>query len=97
MTMRSLFAASILIALSTAASAMATRLEGPVTGGVFGMSGSDYYGDVRSQMPFTQEAAPRPAGIAAVERERASRRRAKVAALRLKAGRIVAGRRSPHG
>ena len=57
-------------------------MDGPVTGGSFGMSGSDYHGDIHSRMPFTQEASPRPIGIAEMEHFRAARRQAEVSSQR---------------
>ena len=57
-------------------------MDGPVVAGSFGMDSSDYYGDVRSHMPFTGEEPPRPIGIAEIERVRAARRRAEVASQR---------------
>lgn len=93
--MRSIFAA-LLVCCATAASAGETLMDGPVVGGSFGMSGSDYYGDIRSRMPFTAESAPRPTGVAATERTRAARMRV-VAATRRADARSSARRRSPHG
>ncbi|MCJ2095356.1 hypothetical protein MKK67_23055 [Methylobacterium sp. J-072] len=86
--MRLTFAA-LLVCCATAACAGEPLLDGPVTGGGFGMSGSDYYGDIRSRMPFTQEASPRPIGLRDVERARAVRKRAEA--------RYPARRRTPHG
>ncbi|MCJ2124190.1 hypothetical protein [Methylobacterium sp. J-077] len=68
--------AALLVCSATAACAAEPLLDGPVTGGGFGMSGSDYFGDIRSRMPFTQEASPRPIGLGDVERARAVRKRA---------------------
>ena len=81
--------AALLVCSATAACAGEPLMDGPVTGGCFGMSGADYYGDIRSRMPFTQEASPRPIGVAEVERARAVRKRAEA--------RYPARRRSPHG
>jgi len=81
--------ATLLVCCATAACAGEPLLDGPVMGGGFGMSGSDYYGDIRGRMPFTQEASPRPVGIADVERARATRTRAEA--------RYPARRRLPHG
>jgi hypothetical protein len=88
--------AALLVCCATAASAGEPLMDGPVVGGGFGMSGSDYYGDIRSRMPFTVEAAPRPAGVAETERARAARIRA-VAASRRADARSAVRRRSPHG
>ncbi|MDP4006955.1 hypothetical protein [Methylobacterium sp. NEAU K] len=95
--MRIFLIAAVLVGLSAPALALETRLEGAVTGGGFGMTGSDYYGDARTRMPFTQEAAPRSIGIADVERVRTARRHAEAASPRLAAHRTIANRRHPRG
>ena len=84
--MRSILAA-LLVCCATAAIAGEPPTDGPVAAGGFGMSGADYYGDMHSRMPFTREDAPRPAGIADVERAQVMRKRADGASRR----------RSPHG
>jgi hypothetical protein len=89
--MRSLILAGFIAALPAVAHAGDPLTDGPVSAGGFGMSGADYYGDVRSQMPFTREPPPRPRGIADVNRVRAARHRADIAARR------HTRRRSPHG
>ena len=78
-SMRSLSSAAFLALIATGAVAGEPTVEGPVTAGGFGMSGADYYGDLRSHMPFTRAAPPRPIGISDIERVRAARRRAEVA------------------
>lgn len=80
--MRLLLAAPVLVLIATAAAAGDTRLDGAVVAGSFGMGGSDYYGDVRSRMPFTRDAPPSPVGITDIERVRAARRRADAGARR---------------
>ncbi|MDP4021364.1 hypothetical protein Q8W71_01905 [Methylobacterium sp. NEAU 140] len=72
--MRLVLAAALGLATLAAARGAETRLDGPVTGGSFGMGGSDYYGYVRSRMPYTGEQAPQPIGVAEIERHRAVRR-----------------------
>ncbi|QEE41767.1 MULTISPECIES: hypothetical protein [unclassified Methylobacterium] len=94
--MRTIFAAALLVCCATAASAGEPLLDGPVAAGGFGMSGSDYYGDIRSRMPFTREGPPRPVGVADLERARAARMRAATASRRVEA-RSSARRRTPHG
>ena len=79
LTMRSIFATCLLAFVASGASAGELPGDGPVSAAGFGMGGADYYGDVRSHMPFTQEAPPRPIGMADVERVRAARRRAETA------------------
>ncbi|MGH1572435.1 hypothetical protein ACRAWG_19295 [Methylobacterium sp. P31] len=69
-------------------------MDGPVVSGGFGMGGSDYYGDVRERMPFTQEAPPHPIGLAEMERFRAARQRAEMGSRRTEA-RHPERRRSP--
>lgn len=95
--MRFIRTAIFLAALPTAALASDAGIGGPVTGGGFGMSGADYYGDVHSRMPFTHEAPPDQIGIRDVERVRAARRRAEVAGRRAEARRQVQRRLSPKG
>ncbi|WP_457108800.1 hypothetical protein [Methylobacterium sp. P5_C11] len=73
--MRPFLAATFLALIVTGATAGEAGLEGPVVAGGFGMGGSDYYGDVRSRMPFTSEAPPRPVGMIDITRVRAARRR----------------------
>ncbi|MEE7447955.1 hypothetical protein MRF4_09040 [Methylobacterium radiotolerans] len=80
--MRFLLAGPLLALIATGAAAGEPRLDGPVVAGGFGMGGSDYYGDVRSRMPFTGEAPPRPVGMADIVRVRAARRRADTASRR---------------
>lgn len=79
--MRLLLAAPVLVLIATGAAAGDTRLDGAVVAGSFGM-GADYYGDVRSRMPFTRDAPPSPVGITDIERVRAARRRADAGARR---------------
>jgi len=94
--MRSILAATALAFLATAASAGERGMDGPVSAGGFGMSGADYYGDIRSHMPFTEEAPPKPIGIAEIERFRAARRQAEAASRRADA-RHHPRRRLHHG
>ena len=89
--MRALLLAGIIAVLPAVALAGEPFRDGPVSAGGFGMSGADYYGDVRSHMPFTREPPPRPLGIAEMNRVRAARRRPDITARR------HAHRRSPHG
>ncbi|MCJ2133036.1 hypothetical protein MKK69_02965 [Methylobacterium sp. J-026] len=93
--MRIVLAAALLAGLAAPAWAGEPPKDGPVTGGSFGMGGSDYYGDVRDRMPFTRAAPPRPIGIADIERVRAARRRAETRARRV-GGRHALHRRPPH-
>lgn len=81
-SMRSIFAVALLTFITTSASAGEVLADGPVSAGGFGMTGADYYGDVRSHMPFTQEAPPHLIGIADIRRVRAARRRAEAASRR---------------
>lgn len=74
--MRLILATAFLACLSTAASAGEPLADGPVAAGSFGMSGADYYGDTHSHMPFTDDEAPRPIGMADLGRVRAVRGRA---------------------
>lgn len=94
-SMRSIFAAALFAFVVTSASAGEPLAEIPVSAGGFGMSGADYYGDVRSRMPFTREEPPRPLGIADIERVRAARRRAEATSRRVDS-RHRPRRRSPH-
>ncbi|MEE7505992.1 hypothetical protein [Methylobacterium mesophilicum] len=80
--MRFLLAIPLLVLATAGASAGEPLLDGPVVAGGFGMGGSDYYGDVRSRMPFTGEAPPRPVGMADIVRVRAARARAATASRR---------------
>ena len=95
--MRPIFAAGLLVAFATVACAGEPLADGSVTAGGFGMDGADYYGDVRSWMPFTREAPPRPVGVADVERVRAARRRTEAATRRTEVLRPMSHRRPPHG
>jgi hypothetical protein len=95
--MRAFCTLALLAGLATASSAAEPVTDGPVVGGSFGMDGSDYYGDVRNRMPFTQDAPPRPIGMADIARARAARRRAEPAVRRAEARHALARRRSPHG
>lgn len=95
--MRSTLAAALLAALPAAALARDAQTGGPVTEGGFGMSGAEYYGDIRSRMPFTNEAPPHQIGIRDVERVRDARRRMEVAGRRAEARRHPQRRHSPHG
>lgn len=69
--MRSILAALCLACAATTAVAGEPLMDGPVVAGGFGMGGSDYYGDIHARLPFTREEAPRPIGIADMERRRA--------------------------
>ncbi|MET0529602.1 MAG: hypothetical protein ABW003_14935 [Microvirga sp.] len=89
--MRSLILASLIAALPAVALAGDLLTDGPVSAGGFGMSGADYYGDVRSHMPFTGEPPPRPLGIADVNRVRAARHRSEIASRRHTHRRIPQG------
>jgi hypothetical protein len=89
--------AAFLTLLATAACAAESPTDGSVGGGSFGMSGSDYFGDLHSRMPFTQEAPPRPIGVADVERARTARRHAQAADRRADARRLARRRHAPHG
>ncbi len=89
--MRSICTAVLLALTATGALAGDPSPGGPVSAGGFGMGGADYYGDVRSHMPFTREAPPHPIGLAEMARVRSARRRAEVAA------RHAPHRRLPHG
>lgn len=80
--MRILLAVPLIVLVSAGASAGEPLLDGPVVAGGFGMGGADYYGDVRSRMPFTGEAPPRPVGMADIVRVRAARGRAATASQR---------------
>ncbi len=88
--MRRILTVALLAGLAAPAWAGEPFQDGPVTGGSFGMGGSDYYGDVRDRMPFTREAPPRPIGLADVARVQAARRRAEARA------RHKLHRRPPH-
>jgi len=89
--MRSLILAGLIAALPAVAHASDSLTDGPVSAGGFGMDGADYYGDIRSHMPFTRDAPPHTVGIADVNRVRATRHRADITARR------HTHRRSPHG
>lgn len=89
-SMRSIFAAALFAFVVTSASAGEPLINGPVSAGGFGMGGADYYGDVRTRMPFTREEPPRTIGIADIERVRAASRRAAASARR------PVSRRRPH-
>ena len=80
--MRSILTAALLVCLAAGASAEELRTDGAVAGGSFGMGGADYYGDVRSRMPFTRQAPPRQIGLADIVRVRAARTRPDAAARR---------------
>jgi len=95
--MRLILAAALLAAMPAVALAGDAQPGGPVTEGGFGMSGADYYGDIRSRMPFTNEAPPQQIGIRDVERVRAARRRAEVAGRRAEARRQLQRRHPPQG
>lgn len=53
--MRRLIVLALLLAPVAAA---AQKLDGPVAGGAFGMSGADYFGDIHDRPPLDPEAAP---------------------------------------
>jgi hypothetical protein len=75
-----LVAALLLVSLPAAAQ----RVDGPVAGGAFGMSGADYFGDIHDRPPFGREA--RPARV---------RRHSVVAAAKPRRARAI-GRGGPH-